>query len=411
MDNGDLLRQLKIGHGQREAVHAAPLRWPWIVGAVVLVLLALGIGGWWMFAQRPVAVQTATAASPGKGAGAGAVLQATGYVTARRQATVSAQIVGTLSEVLIEEGDHVRKGQVLAKLEDNAYRASLEAAQAAAAAAQAQVAQARVQLDQSRKDAQRMRTLAARGLVAKQAAEQAGTSAAVAAAQLETSRKQAASARAQAAEAKVSFDYTVVRAPFDGVVTDKTAQVGEIISPMAAGGGFTRTGVGTIVDMDSLEVDVDVNEAYIGRVKPHMPAQAVLDAYPDWTIPAHVIAIVPAADRGKATVKVRVALERKDARIVPDMGVRVSFLEARPKATAQAPPGVLVPAAAIATRDGNEVVFVVQGDRVQQRRVQPRPMGGQRLIPEGVQAGDTVVVSPPAALRDGAAVNVDNKQS
>ena len=339
------------------------------------------------------------------------MLQATGYVTARRQATVSAQIVGTLSEVLIEEGDHVRKGQVLAKLEDNAYRAGLDAARAAAAATQAQVAQAQVQLTQARKDADRLHTLAARGLVSRQAAEQAHTAAATAAAQLETSRKQAAVAQAQAAEAQVSFDYTVVRAPFDGVVTDKTAQVGEIISPMAAGGGFTRTGVGTIVDMDSLEVDVDVNEAYIGRVRPHMPAQAVLDAYPDWTIPAHVIAIVPAADRGKATVKVRVALENKDARIVPDMGVRVSFLEARPAATAQAPRGVLVPAAAIARRDGHEVVFVLQGERVQQRRVQSQASNDARLLPEGVQPGETVVVSPPAELQDGTAVRVENKQS
>jgi RND family efflux transporter MFP subunit len=356
-------------------------------------------------------VQTITAAVSGNGSEAGAVLQATGYVTARRQATVSAQIVGTLSEVLIEEGDHVKKGQVLARLEDNAYRASLEAARAGAAAAQAQVAQAQAQLMQARKDADRMHTLAARGLVSKQAAEQARTAATAAAAQLETNRKQAAVARAQADEAQVSFDYTVVRAPFDGVVTDKSAQVGEIISPMAAGGGFTRTGVGTIVDMDSLEVDVDVNEAYIGRVKSHMPAEAVLDAYPDWTIPAHVIAIVPAADRGKATVKVRVALEHKDARIVPDMGVRVSFLESKPKAVAQGPRGVLVPVTAIARRDGHDVVFVVHDERVQQHRVQPQPMGEQRLLPEGVQPGDTVVVSPPAALRDGAAVNVENKQS
>ncbi len=404
VDNGELLRQLKIERGQREAVHSAPLRWPWIVGAVVLVLLALGIGGWWMLAHRAVAVQTATAAAPSSGDGAGAVLQATGYVTARRQATVSAQITGTLTDVLIEEGDHVKKGQVLARLEDSAYRANLDAAQANARAAQAQVGQLQAQLAQARHDATRQEALVGRGLVAKQAAEQARTQVDVLAAQLAAQRKQAESARAQAQVAQVNFDYTVVRAPFDGVVTDKAAQVGEIISPLSAGGGFTRTGVGTIVDMDSLEVDVDVNEAYIGRVKPDMPAQAVLDAYPDWTIPAHVIAIVPAADRGKATVKVRVALEQKDARIVPDMGVRVSFLETRPKVATQAPHGVLVPATAIATRDGHEVVFVVHDGRVQQRRVQARPMGEQRLLPEGVQPGDVVVVSPPAELHDGSEV-------
>ena len=178
----------------------------------------------------------------------------------------------------------------------------------------------------------------------------------------------------------------------------------EIISPLSAGGGFTRTGVGTIVDMESLEVDVDVNEAYIGRVKANMPAEAVLDAYPDWKIPAHVIAIVPAADRGKATVKVRVALEHKDGRIVPDMGVRVSFLEQAANAPAAAvPKGVLVPATAIAQRDGHSVVFVLTGDRAQQRTVTPATQnyGDMRLLPDQVQAGDTVVISPPNDLKDG----------
>jgi RND family efflux transporter MFP subunit len=200
----------------------------------------------------------------------------------------------------------------------------------------------------------------------------------------------------------------VVRAPFSGVVTTKDAQVGEILSPLSAGGGFTRTGVGTIVDMDSLEIDVDVNEAYIGRIRPGMPADAVLDAYPDWTIPAHVVAIVPTADRGKATIKVRVALEKKDARVVPDMGARVSFLEQKPKTVSQVPQGVLVPATAIAQRDGHSVVFVLDGNRVRQRTVNPaaQSYGDLRLLPAGVKPGDSVVVSPPAALRDGSDVQI-----
>jgi RND family efflux transporter MFP subunit len=206
--------------------------------------------------------------------------------------------------------------------------------------------------------------------------------------------------------AKVNFDYTVVRAPFSGVVTTKDAQVGEIISPLSAGGGFTRTGVGTIVDMDSLEIDVDVNEAYIGRIKPGMPAEAVLDAYPDWKIPAHVVAIVPTADRGKATIKVRVALEQKDARVVPDMGARVSFLEEKAKAGAAAPQGVLVPATAIVQRDGHSVVFVLDGEQVRQRTVTPatQTYGDLRLLPSAVSAGESVVVSPPPALKDGSDV-------
>jgi len=402
VDNAELLRQLRIDRSSRDLEPSHRGRWI-AVAAIVVVLLAIAAGvAWWL--QRPLSVQVATAVAPQAGDSSGAVLQATGYVTARREATVSAQITGTLTAVLIEEGDHVRKGQVLARLEDNAYRASLDAALAAARAAHAQVGQLEAQLRQAQADARRQDTLVAQGLTSKQAAEQARTAVASYAAQVNAQRREAEAADAQARQAQVNFDYTVVRSPFDGVITEKAAQVGEIVSPLSAGGGFTRTGIGTIVDMDSLEVDVDVNEAYIGRVKPDMPAEAVLDAYPDWRIPAHVIAIVPAADRGKATVKVRVALEQKDARIVPDMGVRVSFLEAKPVATAQVPHGVLVPAKAVVQRDGHDVVFVVRGDRARLTRVQPQPMGEQRLLPAGVQPGETVVVSPPATLRDGMAV-------
>ncbi len=407
MDNADLLKQLRIDREQREDAPPTGRRWQWVVAAFVVALL-LGGALWWWLGQRAIDVQTAVAQAPNTSSEAGAVLQATGYITARRLATVSAQITGTLTEVLIEEGDHVTKGQVLARLDDSGYRASLDAAKAGEQATLAQVAQLQAQLAQATHDAARLDALVGRGLVAKQTAEQARTAVATAAAQLNTQRKQVQVARAQTAAAQVNFDYTVVRAPFTGVITTKNAQVGEIISPFSAGGGFTRTGIGTIVDMDSLEVDVDVNEAYIGRVKSAMPAEAVLDAYPDWKIPAHVIAIVPTADRGKATIKVRVALEKKDPRIVPEMGVRVSFLEAKPEATAQRPDGVLVPAAAIVQRGGQSVVFVLDGKQVRQRTVHPaaRSYGDLRLLPAGVKAGDSVVVTPPASLGDGSAVQM-----
>lgn len=406
VSNTDLLKELRIERHQREAHDGRAPRWPWLAGAAVLLLALAGTGAWWMAAHRAIAVQTATAVSPASDPGAGAVLQATGYVTARRQATVSAQITGTLTAVLIEEGDHVKRGQVLARLDDSAYRAALDAARTQAAAAHALVGQYRAELAQNLRDAARQQQLAAQGLVPKQSAEQARTLVDSTRAQLISQQKMAASADAQVTEAQVNFDYCVVRAPFDGVITTKDAQVGEIVSPFSAGGGFTRTGIGTIVDMDSLEVDVDVNEAYIGRVQPGMPAEAVLDAYPDWKIPAHVIAIVPAADRGKATVKVRVALERKDARIVPDMGVRVSFLERKSADEAQAPKGVLVPARAIVQRDGRSVVFVVAGGKAQLRAVHPaaQDYGGMKLVADALQAGDAVVLSPSPALRDGAAV-------
>jgi RND family efflux transporter MFP subunit len=406
VDNADLLKELRIERHQREDHAGGSGRWPWIVGGVLVLLAVLGGAGWMLLGQRAIVVQTAAAVAPSAGGEAGAVLQATGYVTARRQATVSAQITGTLTAVLIEEGDHVKQGQVLARLDDSGYKANLAAARAQADAANAQVAQYRAQLTQGIHDAARLQSLVARGLVSKQSAEQAQTQVNTLRSQLAAQQQQAKSATAQAGVAQVNFDYCVVRAPFSGVVTTKDAQVGEIISPLSAGGGFTRTGVGTIVDMDSLEVDVDVNEAYIGRVKPGMSADAVLDAYPDWTIPAHVVAIVPTADRGKATIKVRVALEKKDARVVPDMGARVSFLEEKSKPAAAAPQGVLVPGTAIVQRDGHSVVFVLDGDKVRQRMVTPaaQSYGELRLLPTAVKSGDSVVISPPADLKDGSDV-------
>lgn len=410
--NADLLKELRIEKHQREDHGQGPGRWPWIVGGIVVVLVLAGLGGWLLTRTRAIEVQTAQAQSPAGNAAAGAVLQATGYVTARRQATVSAQITGTLTQVLIEEGDHVKKGQIVATLDDAQYKAALDAARTAADAAHALVAQYQAQLTQNQRDAVRQETLATKGLVAQQDAEQARTLVNTTRAQLVSQQRTAASDDAQVVEARVNFDYCVIRAPFDGVITTKDAQIGEIISPFSAGGGFTRTGVGTVVDMDSLEVEVDVNEAYIGRVKPNMPAEAVLDAYPDWKISAHVIAIVPAADRGKATVKVRVALEQKDARIVPDMGVRVSFLEQKQaQRSVQLPQGSLVPASAIVQRDGHAMVFLVHGDTVQQRSVAPEGSGqGElRLLPSGVEVGDTVVVSPPAELKDGMRVTLPAK--
>jgi RND family efflux transporter MFP subunit len=305
----------------------------------------------------------------------------------------------------------VQAGQVIAQLDDSALRAALDVARANARAAQAQVAQSEAQLAQAQADAKRQEDLVAKGMVTRQAAEQARTALAAATAQLDAHRRQAEAARAQESQARVNFDYTVIRAPFGGVVTEKAAQVGEIVSPLSAGGGFTRTGIGTIVDMDSLEVDVDVNEAYIGQVTGDMPAQAVLDAYPDWRIPAHVIAVVPTADKGKATVKVRVALETKDTRLVPNMAARVSFLGSKPAAApAQPPKGVLVPPDAIAQRDGRSVVFVVTDGRAVQRAVEPSPqdVGAMKLIPRDVATGERVVLSPPPALHDGASVTIED---
>jgi RND family efflux transporter MFP subunit len=406
VNTSDLLNELRIEREQRE--DQRPRRLPWIVAVVIALLLAAGGLAWWAWPARAVEVTTVRAAAPTAARSSSAVLQATGYVTARRMATVSAQIIGTLTEVLFEEGDRVQQGQVLARLEDSSQLAQLHAAQAAAGAAEARVAQLRTQLGQARRDRDRLARLAGQGLVSTQLAEQAESDVSELEAQLRAEEAQAKSAAAQVEVAQVSYDYTVVRAPFTGVITQKTAQVGEIIAPAAAGGGFTRTGVGTIVDMQSLEVEVDVNEAYIARVAAGMPARAVLDAYPDWEIPAHVIAIVPTADRGKATIKVRVGLETEDPRVVPNMGVRVSFLEpeADDAAAAAPPAGVLLPPSAIVRRDGQALVFVVEDGVARARPVTPtnRSYGDLLLVTEGVAAGTRVIDRPPDTLQDGSAV-------
>lgn len=398
--NDDLLHQLRIDRDQRDD-DDSPRRWPWIVAVIVVVAIVAGGAAAFALRGRSVTVQTSTAVAAGSNSDA-AVLQATGYVVARRQATVAAQIVGTITQVDVEEGEHVRKGQVLARIDDTQYVAGLNAAEAQYAAAQAGIAQARATLAQARADAARDNAVVAKGYVSKQVAQQANTQVVTNAAALDVAEKQAQAAAANAAVARVNVGYTVIPAPFDGVVTKKDAEVGQITSPYTLGGG----GIATIVDMNSLEVDVDVNETYISRVKPDMPVTAVLDAYPDWKIPAHVIAIIPSADKAKATVKVRIALDQKDPRIIPQMGVRVSFLEHAANA-AKPLPGVLVPKSAVVQRGGKKVVFVVADGRAKQTVV---TTGGEfsdmTQVLSGVGAGANVVTTPSEELKDDEKVQV-----
>ncbi|HEX7370252.1 MAG TPA: efflux RND transporter periplasmic adaptor subunit [Rhodanobacteraceae bacterium] len=402
--DNDLLHELRIDRGQRDD-DGSRARWPWVVGVVVAIVIVVAVVATFALRGRAATVQTSTAEAAAS-SGDAAVLQATGYVVARRQANVSAQIIDTVTQVLIEEGDHVEKGQVLAKLDPTQYQAQLDSAKAQYAAAQAQVVKARATLKQDRENAARMNAVVARGYVSKQDAQQANTLVATDAAALDAAAKQAQAAKDQVQAAQVNMEYTVIRAPFAGVVTAKSAEVGEIMSPYTAGGGGIAGGIATIVDMNSLEVDVDVNEAYISRVVPGMPVQAVLDAYPDWKIPAHVIAIIPSADKAKATVKVRIALDQKDPRIIPQMGVRVSFLEQAAK-DAKPLPGVLVPKSAVVKRDGKHVVFVVADGRAKQTAV---TTGGEfsdmTQIVSGVDAGANVVTTPGEKLKNDEKVQV-----
>jgi RND family efflux transporter MFP subunit len=398
-DRAELLRQLRIDR-TRGAARRRRGRWLPLAAAVLLALAALA---WLAVARaRPPVVETAVAVPAAQVPGAASVLDASGYVTARRQATVSAKITGKVVEVRIEEGMRVEEGAVLARLDDTEARAQLELARAQLAASRSQLAEIRAQLEQAERDFVRQSRLAEQQLIAAQALDAARAHRDTLRARLASAGEQVTVARESVDVAEVQLANTVIRAPFAGVVVAKAAQPGEMISPISAGGGFTRTGIGTIVDMDSLEIQVDVNEAYINRVTPGQPVEAMLNAYPEWRIPAEVIAIIPTADRSKATVKVRIAIKAKDPRIVPDMGVRVSFLGAQPGASPAVPSGVVVPAAAVQADGEAGVVFVYAGDRVERRSVTlGQDLGGQRHVLAGLREGERVVLSPPPSLADG----------
>lgn len=404
--SAELLKELRIDRGK--APPPPSRKGLWITLVVLVVLALLAAIAWWMLGRaKPVPVRTATVVAMGSGGSQSAsVLDATGYVVARRIATVSAQITGRVEEVMIEEGQHVEEGQVLARLDPINADAEQRLARSQMASAQSQVQNVQAQLTQAQAEAGRLQSLVKQQLVSRSQYDQQVATRDALRAQLETARRNVQVARDQLKISDIGKDYTVVRAPFSGVITAKAAQPGEIVSPLSAGGGFTRTGIGTIVDMDSLEVEVDVGEAYIGRVQPKMPVEATLNAYPDWKIPAEVIAVIPTADRGKATVKVRIALKVKDPRIVPEMGVNVSFLEAAPKQQDATPPGVRVPAAAVTERDGAPAAFVVNADKVEQRTLKAgATLANDRQILGGLQAGETVVLDPPPTLKDGDAVD------
>jgi RND family efflux transporter MFP subunit len=402
MHTSELLKELRIDRGGRPP--RARARRLAVAAAVVLVLAVAGWFAWTRLSPPTVRTVAARAAAP---AGAGTVLDASGYVTARRQATVSSKITGKVTEVLIDEGMRVSEGAVLARLDDTDARAQLALARAQLAAARSQEGEIRAQLEQAERDYARQHALFQRQLVAAQTLDAALAQRNTLRAKLAAHEEQVRVARESVTVAEVALDNTVIRAPFGGVVVNKAAQPGEIISPISAGGGFTRTGIGTIVDMDSLEIQVDVNEAFIGRVTAEQPVEATLNAYPDWKIPGSVIAVIPTADRSKATVKVRIALKAKDARIVPDMGVRVAFLDTQATARGPAPAGVLVPADAVRAEGAAGVVFVHANTRVERRRVTlGQTVGAEREILTGLEAGERVVVAPPASLQDGDAVRV-----
>jgi HlyD family secretion protein len=370
------------------------------------ILVVAGVA-WWLLRPRPPEVKTAVvAAAPVAASGASTVLDASGYVTARRQATVSSEVTGRVVEVLVEEGMEVQAGQVLARLDASNAGASRSLASAQRAAASSALEETRVRIAEAKLELGRQERLAGEGFTSRADLDRARAQVQALEARLAAQRDELTVAGRALALRDEDVADMEIRAPFAGVVVSKNAQPGEMISPMSAG-GFTRTGICTIVDMSSLEIEVDVNEAYIGRVRAGQPVEAALDAYPDWKIPAHVITVVPTADRQKATVRVRIAIDARDPRILPDMGVKVAFVAPAEEGVAPVAPPVRVPRAAL-RRDGEQdVVFVLVGEKVERRAVQVGRASGDLVeLGAGVRAGDEVVVEGPPDLADGAAVRV-----
>jgi len=378
------------------------------MGLALLVLAVAAVAGaalwYWLRAPRAVPVRVAAVAEIGaeSGRGAPAVLNASGYVTARRRATVSSKMTGKVVEVLVEEGMAVKAGQVLARLDDTTLRRYVELAEAELAASRLAAAETEVRLKEARQTLDRARALVRDGISGQADLDRAEAEVDALTARLELTREQVTVAGRLAALRQADLDDTVIRAPFSGVALSKDAQPGEMVSPVSAGGGFTRTGISTIVDMSSLEIEVDVNESFINRVSPGQRVEATLDAYPDWRIPGHVITIVPTADRQRATVLVRIGFEQLDPRILPDMGVKVAFMGAPVPADASpARPRLTAPRAAIRTDQGQSVVFVVVEDRVERRAVRVGEARGDQVeIVSGLAAGERVVVEGPPELAD-----------
>ncbi len=398
------LAELQI---DREAETEGRSRWSLIVlaflgfAAVVAIVM-------WAFGSNPVAVTIESVRLTQSGGSAASVLDASGYVVARRQATVSSKIAGKILEVLVEEGVRVEKDQIVAYLDDSAQIAQLNLARAQLSSAKAALNETKAQLRQAELDLTRSTELLARNLTSRADFDAATANAETLRARLAAGHENVTVAKRRVDVSKDQLNNTVIRAPFAGVVVTKNAQPGEMISPISAGGGFTRTGICTIVDMDSLEIEVDVNEAYIQRVRPDQTVTATLDAYQNWKIPARVIAIVPTADRQKATVRVRIGFLERDQRILRDMGVKVAFLSDGADTTEAQTATVYVSRDAVRTDSEGNFVWIVRDNAVQRRTVsigQSSRRGVQ--IMSGLGTGDKIVVAEEDNLVAGQTVEYE----
>lgn len=402
----DSINDLSALRIEREPLDTGGGRW---VKWVVLLLILGGAGGaawYWLSRERPVEVEVVAVSERAAGTQA-SVLNASGYVTARRRATVSSKVTGKVIEVNVEEGMAVREGQVLARLDDSSLQAAMALARAQLQAARQAIPESEVRLAEARLNLRRQQQLMKDGLTTPSAIDQAEAEVNSLVARISSLREQINVAQSQVALQQTAIDDMVIRAPFGGVALSKDAQPGEMVSPVSAGGGFTRTGISTIVDMRSLEIEVDVNESYINRVSAGQPVTAVLDAYPDFQIPAKVIAVVPTADRQKATVLVRIGFTALDPRILPDMGVKVTFLREADAAAPVAQAMTLVPKGAVKTDGASSYVFLVTQDTVERRAIKTGGTDGDRLeVTAGLKGGNRVVVAPPPELAEGMKITI-----
>jgi RND family efflux transporter MFP subunit len=398
------LESLRI---EREPEPAAkPQRRLWVIAAVLLLLLSVAGAVLWL-RGGVIEVTTVTPSVSSGAAAGGTVLNASGYVVARRQATVSAKTTGKVAEILVEEGMSVTEGQLLARLDRSSIEPVLSLAESQLTSARVRLEENKVRLDEAERTLRRTEKLRSEKLVSESQLDAAQSEVAALRARLAALRSEVQVAQGTVRVRHQELEDLLVRAPFNGVVISKDAQQGEIISPVSAGGGFTRTGIATIVDMDSREIELDVNEAFINRVKPNQKTLAVLDAYPDWSIASHVINIVPAADRQKATVRVRVAFDELDQRILPDMGVKVGFLEDDSRGEAAPRRSVKVPSSAILTKDGARYVWRITNDKAERVAVRTgAERDGQTEILAGVDGSDVLIAEPSAELAEGSSVKI-----
>jgi RND family efflux transporter MFP subunit len=410
-----LLDQLRIDRTHAPEHRGRGGRRRWFIGVCAAAVLVAVAGTFLsLYARRGISVRTvvakAVATTDGSGGSAGgSLLDASGYVVALREATVSAKAIYKVVDVLVQEGQPVKRGQVIARLDDSNSQAALDQSEAQVKQFEAALAAAKLAADNARPTFLRNRTQLSEGLISKEAYETSKSAFDAAQSAVLVAEGTLAVAKATVAVNQRYQDDTIIKAPFDGVVTVTTAQPGEIVSPQFLGGG----GIAKIVDMDSLEVDVDVSENFINRVRPQQPAIITLDAYADTATPGEVIAVIPTADRSKATVKVRIGFKHKDRRIVPEMGARVSFLEESRQSRAgvsSAPPGVLVPAEAVQTSGDTGIVFVISGDVVERRAVRlgARTADGQTIL-AGLQPGAVLALGDFSKLSDGSRVRIIRK--